>query len=314
VHFAFGGTHTVALLPTGTTTPNPTVIQPGGLYPAQNDAAGNPYWWGGMVPQLGFNPLVIMPSASATFDGTTQVNSGLPQSLPFSYDVTFTAPGTYTLVCELHPFMKGTVTVAPTGTNIPSSARQDKRGARQMHRAAKQAIKLDRVLTKATDNHHGRHHHHSRKPAWGSKSANVVAGDGTKSFSLLGFYPKNLTVRAGSSVTWHWLGDNEIHTVTIGPDSVLEELDEALIGPPPSFILDPEGALPTDPPGGPTPVHNPTSHGEGLTGSGVISDNPGGTPNTFTATFDTPGTYHYVCLIHDGMEGWVTVLPAKHHD
>jgi plastocyanin len=312
VHFQWGGFHTVAILPNGS-SPNAVVHLTGNTYAAENDAAGNPFWWGGHAPELQFNPLVLIPSASSVFDGTAQVNSGTPPPgvppppvTPFSYDVTFTAPGTYQIVCELHPYMKGTVTVAAAGAPILSSATQDKIGERQMKKAARHAIVLDRALS-----HHGGHHgHHGGGDGGNANARNVIAGAGAKNFSLLKFYPQTVTVRAGGKVTWRWFGFNEIHTVTIGPDNVLGDLDEELIGGPPNFILDPVGALPTDPPGSPV-THDDTSHGNGLTGSGVLPDKPG--PSSFTVQFTKPGLYHYICLIHDGMQGWVNVVPAGHH-
>jgi plastocyanin len=72
-------------------------------------------------PVLGIPGAVVYPSqpTDLTFDGTqnggfvnTGVLDGVPQSpQPLSKTITFTAPGTFTYICIIHPFMKGTVTV-----------------------------------------------------------------------------------------------------------------------------------------------------------------------------------------------------------
>jgi plastocyanin len=310
VHFDFAGFHTVAVLPNGA-VPNGPVVPTGGTNPVTLDGAGVPFWWSGInpPPELGFNPLVAMPSASNAFDGTAQVNSGQPTGFPFSYDVTFSAPGTFQIVCELHPFMKGTVTVAPADAVIPSQAAQDRAAAHQIKKATWHAVALDRALS-----NHGRHDGHRGREGHHGHSAQVIAGDGRKSFSLLAFYPQTITVRAGHTVTWTWRGWNEIHTVTVAPEDVIAPIESTLFGPPPTFVANPVGVLPTEPPGAPV-VHTATVHGNGLLGAGVVSDNPGGPPNTFTAEFDTPGTYAYDCIIHQGMSGVIVVLPASsgHH-
>jgi plastocyanin len=48
----------------------------------------------------------------------------------------------------------------------------------------------------------------------------------------------------------------------------------------------------------------------GATAFGSALLQPGG---TFYHTFDTPGTYHYVCVVHEtgGMKGTVIVRPGR---
>ena len=112
-------------------------------------------------------------------------------------------------------------------------------------------------------------------------NATVRTGAGTPRFSLLRFYPIDTTVKVGGTVTWKWTGFNEVHTVTIAPADVLDALDATLFGPP-GAPADPVGALPTEAPGAPV-VHTADVHGNGLLGSGIISDPGGGDPNKFMA-------------------------------
>ena len=74
-----------------------------------------------------FDPRGVYPSdppgsiaaLTPTFHGNAFWNSGVldhsstTAALPSSNLVTFSAPGTYTFYCMIHPFMKGTVTVTP---------------------------------------------------------------------------------------------------------------------------------------------------------------------------------------------------------
>ena len=297
IDFSIVGFHTIAVLPNGV-DPLPLLTPTGGPFPVTNDAAGNPFWWGGVVDAIGFNGAIFAPTAT-TFDGTAIVHSGGPAPL----SVTFSTAGTFRLVCEVHPFMGGTVKVVDADAEMRPFAKQVKKGAQQLRKDAKRAQKADRDLARnkrhGDNRKHGRHGDQQNK----ARKAVVHAGAGTKRWSLLRFYPGETTVRAGDSVTWKWTGFNEVHTVSFAPDDVLAALATSLFNGP---SIDPVGGLPTEAPGAP-PVHSDTVHGNGLLGSGIVSDPGTGPPNTWTVQFATPGTFNYVCLIHDGMAGVVHV-------
>jgi plastocyanin len=299
VHLAFGSFHAVHVLPNGVPA-LPLIVPVGGTFAPQNDAAGNPFWWGGAVPALQINPDVAAPSASAVFDGTTPIGTGLPTGFPFAKDVSFTTAGTFRLVCDLHPQMQGLVRVLPAGAPIPSAERQAARGARQLARDARHAVALDARLSAD----HGDRHSKRDDDHRGARRA--IAGTGTSRFSLNAFYPASAKVRVGQSITWSWLGVNEVHTLTFGPEAVIAPIEQTLLGGPGGPTLNPLGALPTEPPGAPV-VHSTNVHGDGLLGSGIVRDNPGGPPNTFTVKFTEAGTFTFDCLIHNGMSGTVTV-------
>ena len=306
IDFSIVGFHTIAVQPAGLDVLSVIVpTDPAAKFPATNDSAGNPFWWGGVVDALSFNGAIFAPTAT-TFDGTALVHSGGPAPL----SVTFTAPGTFMLACEIHPFMRGTVNVVAADDEVRPVAKQVKKGMKQLRKDAKKAEKLDRKLTR--NKQHGDDHKSAKSGRKGghhgdddhkAKQAVVRAGAGTKRFSLLRFYPAETTVKAGGSVTWKWTGFNEVHTVTFGPNDVLAGLATSLFAGP---TLDPVGALPTDAPGAPV-VHSAAVHGNGLLGAGVVPD-PGYNPaNTWTVQFTTPGDFNYVCLIHQGMGGVVHV-------
>src|SRR5262249_50274385 len=170
---------------------------------------------------------------------------------------------------------------------------------------AKRAKQLDKKLLKKSKHHgNGRSHGHGHKNKV-KMNATVRTGAGTPRFSLLHFYPMDTTIKVGGTVTWKWTGFNEVHTVTIAPPDVLAALAATVLGAP-GGTADPVGALPTEQPGTPV-VHTDTSHGNGLTGSGIISDPAGAAAKTFMAQFTTPGVFTYRCLIHATMTGTITV-------
>jgi plastocyanin len=116
----------------------------------------------------------------------------------------------------------------------------------------------------------------SASPSPAASSASPVAGTTANTVQLtdaLRFDPATLTVPRGTTVTWR--NTSQVpHTVTDDPSKAASASDAQL----------PSGAQPWD--------------------SGNL--NPG---QTFTHTFDTPGTYKYFCQPHEagGMVGTITV-------
>jgi plastocyanin len=82
-------------------------------------------------------------------------------------------------------------------------------------------------------------------------------GDNAVTLNDSQFTPADLTVEAGTEVTWIWDDGSRSHDVV---------------------------------------------------GDGFASDTQ--TEGTFTHTFTEPGTYEYVCTLHQGMEGTVTVTES----
>ena len=94
--------------------------------PGLNDAAGNPFWFNGAVPQVGFNPLARQEQPRQDADATAarrRINSGLPpeSGKPKPMTVKFTKAGTFAYYCDIHPGMKGSVKVVAKSKTIPSA-------------------------------------------------------------------------------------------------------------------------------------------------------------------------------------------------
>jgi len=125
--------------------------------------------------------------------------------------------------------------------------------------------------------------------------------DGTPRFAADAFVPEDLTVHVGDTVVW----SPGFHTVSFGPPALLAELRRGFIAPaprasgPPTLALNPRVIYPS---GG----H--TYGGMGFVNSGLLIAPK---PHPFALTFTAPGVYHYACLVHPGMDGIITVLPAS---
>lgn len=107
-------------------------------------------------------------------------------------------------------------------------------------------------------------------PADTSTSATAPAGGTTVELELIAYRPEQLTVDVGTTVTWKQM-DPGFHTVTSG------KVDQGSAG----VTTEPDGTF----------------------ASGNLA-----TGDTFTYTFDSPGTYSYFCEIHPAtMSGEVIV-------
>lgn len=107
--------------------------------------------------------------------------------------------------------------------------------------------------------------------------------------AVLEFLPEAISVEAGTEVTWEWIGA-EPHSVTFVPEG--QEV--------PDVEADPSAAAPA-------PATGP------IDGSAYVSSGlqPLGAPAApFAATFEEPGTYAYLCIIHPTMTGEVEVVEA----
>jgi plastocyanin len=307
VAFDFRGFHNVAFRADGQHQPLlvPTTLPPTPVGTTL-DAAGNPLWFSGVAPTLHLNPAIAAPTANTSFDGTADVNSGLPLGPPAPTVVSFPKAGSYTYFCEIHPFMRGTVNVKPAGARVPRPSTLVARGAVETDRDMARALADERELVRETK--HGE-----------DDDATVVVGDGTKRYSLDAFFPATSHVRIGERVTFRWQGWNEAHTVTFGPEAYRSNLEATLLGTPPvATPVNPQGVFSSEPPAGPPgspaasrPQHivvGPTTHGNGFANSGILFDPPDGpAPHSFSVRFSAPGTYALECLIHAGMDATVVV-------
>jgi len=227
-----------------------------------------------------FNPAAVAPSGGPTYDGAGIANSGLLFTGQ-QYTLDFTKAGHYGFLCLVHAGMSGTVDVRDAGTAYPSSQRGYDVASRV---AGNRLLATGRRLQ-------------ARTLAAARASGTVTAGTGAStgawgSLAVLRFLPGRSVIHAGDTVTWTNHDPETPHTITFGA--------EPAGGPLGAFA--PSGL---DGPGHATIGSPNTSVNSGFTGAAF----PFGT--TFAATFTAPGTYHYICALHDdlGMKGTIVVLP-----
>ena len=118
-------------------------------------------------------------------------------------------------------------------------------------------------------------------------------------WQFMRFYPDRITINAGDTIVWK-LASAEPHTVTFPapgeqpPALIIPEGEDSQ-----RMLFNPLAALPQ---GG------SDYDGTAFTGSGQMGMEPQ-FPKEYSLTFTTPGSYEYICVLHDpmGMVGQVTV-------
>lgn len=118
-----------------------------------------------------------------------------------------------------------------------------------------------------------------------AKGVQVILGKLEKDVFYMSMLPKVVVIKAGESVTWVNKSGFDVHTVTFLAGKDMSTLTEADFGA--------------------VTAESGSTYSGGYLSSGIFGD--GG---TYTLTFDKPGTYEYLCLLHPQMVGTVVVLPA----
>ncbi|HEV8250094.1 MAG TPA: hypothetical protein VGQ15_08985 [Gaiellaceae bacterium] len=293
VTFSNFGFHTVTYLKGG--QPAPLFVPDGTKYAALNDAAGTPFGFSSL-DKLIYNIPAFVPSGGKVIDGSKSVSSGVlfgpTENKPGKITFTFPKAGTYKLICLVHgPMMSVTIVVKPASAQIASPKAVARTAASQTAAAWRGIKALD---------------------AAAAPPANTVwAGLGNKG-TILGYYPKRLTVKAGTSVTFVLKAPMEIHDVAFGPLDYIEQLMKSTD----LFPDSPTAANQASPllvygsdPGQASGVYDGSNHGNGFYASPLLGNGPG-MLKQFSIRFTKAGTYHYVCLVHGpDMSGDIVVTP-----
>lgn len=123
----------------------------------------------------------------------------------------------------------------------------------------------------------------------------LLAGAGQDTVSINAFFPASLRIRAGDTVTWK-INSDEPHTATFLADEPPPP-DPIPIpdGGPTDIMLNPKSFFSTRAPDAPVETYD----GMVYRNSGFLSNGTVVPPNeSYSLTFDKPGTYEYICLIH----------------
>jgi plastocyanin len=280
------------------------------------DAAGQPFWFNGALPNVFFNKKIVPPNPTVdysftkkpgktvkvTYTGKKEIASDIPFNAgPPSPQVKFTRAGTYTVYDDLHEGLngngaKGVVRVLAKHKKIPSAAADKKALAKQVARDFKIAKGLQEVTV--------------------PQNTVFVGSAGDNGVEYFGYLPATLTVPDHTTVTFAMTSKSfENHTATIaaaqnadpeaGTNSHLGRIAASFFQP----TLDPEGVWPSDQ--AEPASETLTAHGDGFWSSGVLapaSRSPSPViPQSRKVTFDQPGTYQVYCMVHPQMHGTVIV-------
>jgi len=246
----------------------------------------------------------VTPDGSS-FDGSSCVSSGvllLPEdagrfATAPTYSVVFAATGNFKFVCLVHADMTGVVHVRNPSESLPHD--QDFYDREALDQQALIVADASRLRGRGTP----RDAMGSNDVAAGVGVIVTTTGAGSQTASLMRFLRETINVRVGDTVEWTSLDPSINHTVTFG-------------------------AEPTDPR---PPSGNVTLTSDGArqavisspadsVNSGFLAPAPQDRANLaqsppgltrFLVTFTSPGSYNYICAVHDqlGMKGTVIVHP-----
>ncbi len=266
----------------------------------------------GNPPQVEINQLAVFPAGGPTYDGSAVASSGmLGMGNPLfkqEYQLTFTKAGSYNYLCAMHSAqlpngqvvgMLGNITVQPAGSAYPQTQAAIDAAAAAAIAADQQAAEaLTATATKVeppTANADGTMTYHGN-----------IGWDGPNN-AYMRFAPKDFAIHAGDSIEWTQTSEVTPHTISLLSGATDPE----------PFVIQPQA---TGLPqvflnlAGLAPAGGHTYNGTGIVSSGFVdgyASSPSGKP-TYKVTFTQPGTYEFICELHDpmGMNGHITVLAA----
>ena len=248
----------------------------------------------------------ITPS-KVPFEGSSCVHSGIlmlndttltAENAP-TYTVTFPTPGNFKFVCLAHADMTGVVHVLSPSATLPHD--QDFYDRQALTERA--AFLADAARMRSS----------GAKLIEGALPSNGVAagmgrvlttnGAGSKTVSLMLLMRNTIQVRVGDTVEWTNLDPSINHTVTFGTEPA--DLRPAST----DVTLASDGARQTMISSALQNVNSGYLTPAPQDRSGLAPSAPGVT--RFRVTFTGPGSFNYICAVHDGlgMKGTVIVLP-----
>ncbi len=213
---------------------------------------GSGYWNGFMSP-------ASVPAPAAAKQVTLKLASSIN-------------PGEYSFICILHGPMVGKLQVVGDDADRDSITEFNEARDKEVSDAQARAANIP------------------EPPVAGKTPATVAAGWSGGPVAVNEFFPKEISVKAGSQVSFEAFSPFEPHTVTFGgPKSGVVEQQPQLLSP--------------------SGVKSGGAYTSGVTNSGIygVKGGPVFPPGPFVLSFPNAGTYKYTCVLHPGMEGTVKV-------
>ena len=240
-------------------------------------------------------------SDGSSFDGSLCVSSG-PSTTSLTYTVNFPTPGNFKLVCLVHARMTGTIHVLPLSEKPPYDQSFYDR----------QADSAERDLLSDAARLEGRGEADANQISPQEVTAGIAAilanGGGSQTATVMRFLGATTIIRVGDTVEWTNLTPAVVHTITFGgePGNAIPPF----FGPGVTVTQDSDGVTRAI-------INSPAESAN----SGFIGAPNQETPNQpqvpldfpfatrFRVTFTAPGTFTYICSLHDdlGMKGTVIV-------
>jgi len=211
-----------------------------------------------------------------------------------SYSVAFPSIGNFKFVCLIHADMTGVVHVIDASATLPHD--QDFYDRQAQRGAAALLDEASRARGRAPEDGDAR-----GSVAAGIGAVVTMTGAGSQTASLMRFVRKVVVVRVGDTVEWANLDPSINHTVTFGAEPADPRPPSA------GVVLSSDGARQAV-------INSPSDS----VSSGFMTPAPQDRANLaqaapgvtrFRVTFTSPGTFAYICAIHDelGMKGTVIV-------
>ena len=266
----------------------------------------------GQTRPAGFGPVFGVPVGcpgvtpdGSSFDGSSCVtsdvlllpeNSGVGTVAP-TYSVTFPSTGNFKFVCLIHADMTGVVHVAAVSATLPHDQPfYDQEGQSQQSLLLGDASRLQGRGTPG-----GTGADQGADVAVGVGEVVTTTGAGSQTASLMRFLRNTIVIAVGETVEFTSLDPSINHTVTFG----IEPSDPR----PPSLNVGPtsDGARQAVISSTSDSVNSGFLTPAPQDRAGLAMAPPGVT--RFRVTFTSPGTYNYICAVHDqlGMGGTVIV-------
>ena len=230
----------------------------------------------------------------SSFNGSTCVTSA-PTQLGQTYTVHFPKAGNFKLVCLVHVRMTGTVHVLNLWESLPhDQAFYDRQAQEEQAELLADASGLA-----------GRGNAEAQRTSAHGVTAGISAitasGGGSFMAAVWRFLGDTTVVRVGDTVEWTNLSPTAVHTVTFGAEPA------NLAPPSPVVTLDSDGVRHAA-------INSPN---ESINSGFLIMPNQETVGlsqwpveiTRFRVTFMAPGTFNYVCGIHDFLVGRVVVVP-----
>jgi plastocyanin len=215
-----------------------------------------------------------------------------------TYSVNFPTPGNFKLVCLVHVDMTGVVHVLDPSETLPhDQAFYDRQAQNEGAELLADASRLE-GRGKATAERT-----FENEVTAGISEIVATTGGGVHTSAVMRFLRGKTVVHVGDTVEWTNLGPIVPHTVTFGTEPA------NLMPPSPGVTVDADGAR-----------HAVIGSSTASVNSGFLIAAPQErvglaqsplTVTRFRVTFTSPGTYDYICGLHDdlGMVGRVIVVP-----